>query len=88
MSYGEKMKEGKKVVGGAHTHLPETGEFMTATDICTLMLYAKFAGWEQHFVVSAHYMNIWDCKNNRLVAITKEAMDKINAHQKKGEKND
>jgi hypothetical protein len=88
LSYSDKMKDGEKVVAGAHTHLPETGEFMTATDICTLMLYEKFANWEQHYVVSEHYMNIWDCKENRLVAITREAMDKINKDQKKIKKDD
>jgi hypothetical protein len=69
MTYGDKAKDGEKVVGGAHTHLPETGEFMTATDICTLMLYAKFAKWEQHVVVSEHYINMWNCKTNQLVVI-------------------
>lgn len=83
LNYGDKMKEGEKVVAAAHTHLPETGEFMTATDICTLMLYSKFANWEQHIVVSAHYMNFWDCRNNHLTAITREAMDKINKDKKK-----
>ena len=86
MNYGEKMKEGEKAVAAVHTHLPETGEFMTATDICTLMLYAKFANWEQHIVISEHYMNFWDCKNNRLLAITRKAMDKINKDLKKRKK--
>lgn len=43
--YGTKEEEGKQSVGAMHSHLPETGQFMTATDICTLMLYGKFAKW-------------------------------------------
>ncbi|PSK90696.1 hypothetical protein [Taibaiella chishuiensis] len=55
--------------GGMHTHLPETGDFITATDICTLMLYGKYTGWKQHIVVSDKYVNIWDCTTNKLTVI-------------------
>jgi hypothetical protein len=53
--YGGKEEENKKSVGAVHSHLPETGEFMTATDICTLMLYEKFAKWEQHRAWCFHH---------------------------------
>jgi hypothetical protein len=70
--YGnEKQTSDGKPFGSVHNHLPETGEFITATDICTLMLYEKFAKWEQHLVISEKYMNIWDCKRNSLVVIPK-----------------
>jgi hypothetical protein len=69
--YGEKEEEGKKSVGAVHSHLPETGQFMTATDICTLMLYGNFAKWEQHIVVSEKYMNIWNCKTEQLTVIAR-----------------
>jgi uncharacterized protein with ParB-like and HNH nuclease domain len=62
--YGGKEEIDQKNIGAIHSHLPETGEFMTATDICTLMLYGKFAKWDQHIVVSKKYMNIWSCKTN------------------------
>ncbi len=39
--YNKKEVDGKDE-GAVHSHLPETGEFITATDICTLMLYEKF----------------------------------------------
>ena len=60
-----------------HTHLPETGDFMTATDICTTMLYQKYAKWKQHYVMSKNYVSIWNCEQNRLVVLTKEAWDKM-----------
>lgn len=44
-----------------HSHLPETGDYITATDICTLMLYEKAAKWKSHNVVSEKFLNIWDC---------------------------
>jgi hypothetical protein len=86
--YGGKEEEGKKSIGAMHSHLPETGEFMTATDICTLMLYEKFAKWEQHIVVSEKYMNIWNCKTDQLTVIPREVVDKINKDQEKRKKKD
>lgn len=39
IEFGE---EGENIESTMHSHLPETGDLMTATDICTLMLYGKF----------------------------------------------
>lgn len=64
-----------------HSHNKETGPFITATDICTLMLYAKFAGWKTHNVVSSDYVNFWNCETNTLMVLTKEAVEKIGQHQ-------
>ncbi len=69
-----------------HSHLPETGNFITATDICTLMLYEKFAKWKTHFVISANYVSIWDCEKNTLAILTKQAWDKIGNDTKKRRK--
>jgi hypothetical protein len=44
--------QGKDEIGAMHSHLPESGDFSTATDICTLMLYAQITKWKQHIVVS------------------------------------
>jgi hypothetical protein len=68
--YGE--KDGKKSVGSIHSHNSQTGDFITATDICTLMLYEKMAGWEQYVVVSEHYINIWNCKTDELTVKPRE----------------
>jgi hypothetical protein len=84
--YGGKEEEGKKSVGAVHSHLPETGQFITATDICTLMLYEKFAKWEQHIVVSEKYMNIWDCKTDQLTVIPRDVVDNIDKDQEKRNK--
>lgn len=86
--YDGKEDEDKKSIGAMHSHLPETGEFMTATDICTLMLYAKFAKWEQHIVISEKYMNIWNCKTDQLTVVPREVVDKINKDQDKRNKKD
>lgn len=68
--------------GAIHNHQPETGDFITSTDICTLMLYSRFAHWKQHYVISANYVSIWNCLSNELFTMTRAAWDKIYAKQK------
>lgn len=69
-----------------HSHLPETGDFITATDICTLMLYGKATGWKQHNVVSQKYLSIWNINTNNLFVMTMDAVKKINEDQEKRNK--
>lgn len=66
-----------------HTHLPETGELITATDVCTLMLYEKFANWTTHNVVSKKYLSIWNCQTDELVILPMKTVKKINKDQEK-----
>ena len=86
INYGGKEEEGKQIEGAIHSHLPETGDFITATDICTLMLYEKFAKWKTHMVVSKKYVSIWNCETDQLSVITMDADDKINNDQEKRNK--
>ena len=69
-----------------HSHLPETGDFITPTDICTLMLYAKFAKVKQHYVISKKYVSIWDCDKEILAILTTKAWEKISKYQDKNKK--
>ena len=64
-------------VSTMHTHLAETGDFITATDICTLMSYEKFTSWKTHYVISKNYISIWDCKKDQLVILTMAAWKRI-----------
>ena len=86
VNYGESEDKDKPTFSTVHSHLPETGDFMTATDICTLMLYEKFTKWEQHMVISEKYMNIWNCKTDQLTVISREAFENISKDQKKRNK--
>lgn len=63
-------------IAGMHTHLPKYSDFITATDICTLMLYEKFTTWHQYTVISRKYASVWDCKTNTLTIYTVEAWEK------------
>jgi hypothetical protein len=74
--------KGQTMIGGMHTHLPETGAFITPTDICTLMLYGRTTGWESYFVMSEKLINIWNCKTNQLIVLTREAFERIQADGK------
>ncbi len=83
VDYGDEKNKDKNVVGAMHSHLPETGDFITATDICTLMLYEKIAKWKSHNVVSKNYLNIWNCETDQLTVIPMSTVEKINDDQKK-----
>jgi hypothetical protein len=65
-------------IGAMHTHLPETGEFITSTDICTLMLYEKPAKWKKYYVISQNQVSIWDCDMDNLTIVTRADWDKTN----------
>lgn len=75
-------ENGDSIAGAMHNHSPETGNLITATDICTLMLYSGFAKWKQHVVISEKSVSIWDCEKNRLVVVDRKAFDKSNKDQK------
>jgi len=77
-----KADSNKTILSTMHSHLPETGDFITATDICTLMLYEKFTPWSTHYVISKNNVSIWDCKKDILVILTMDAWKRIGADQK------
>lgn len=83
IEYDEDAKNGQTVM---HSHLPATGDLITATDICTLMLYEKYAGWESHIVVSEKFVNIWTCETNSLAVIPRDDFEKIAKDQEKRSK--
>ncbi|GAB3568435.1 hypothetical protein GCM10027578_20910 [Spirosoma luteolum] len=76
----------KQTQATMHSHLPETGDLITATDVCTLILYGKYAKWKTHNVVSAKYLNIWNCETNQLNVISMETVKKINKDQEERNK--
>jgi hypothetical protein len=65
-------------VSSSHTHLPGTDEFMTPTDVCTLMLYRRFTPWKLHYVFGKSYVSIWNCETNQLVLMSNEDWGKMN----------
>lgn len=60
-----------------HEHDSKTDELITATDICTLMLYNNITRWSQHIVIGKNYVSMWDCKKKTLTIITAKEFKKI-----------
>jgi hypothetical protein len=59
-----------------HTHLETTGDFITPTDVCTLMLYCPYTNWKQHMVVSEKYIQIWNCETQTLAILPRDFFEK------------
>ncbi len=68
----KKINDSVKFISAVHTHLPESGDFMTATDICTIMLYGEKFGLENSIVHSENYVSIWDIKTKKLSIVERE----------------
>ena len=78
IEYSKPATDSSKIVlATIHSHLSSTGEFITATDICTLRLYEKFTTWNQHIVISKDYVSEWECKTDKLLILTTKAWKKI-----------
>lgn len=75
-------KVGDDQMSAVHSHLASTGDFITATDICTLMLYKNSTGWKTHTVISKNYVTIWDMQKGGMGILTREAWDKISSDNK------
>ncbi len=85
LNYNDPNADSKQV-GAMHNHSHETGDLITVTDICTLMLYGKYADWESHMVIGEKSVSIWDFEKNSLVVISREALKKMEKDQKKRKK--
>jgi len=78
--FQSKGPDGKKALTTMHSHVSTTGDLITATDVCTLMLYCPFTEWKQHTVISQKAVSIWNCDKGLLI-LSREAWDRINKHQ-------
>lgn len=78
--------EGEPTKVSFHNHNESTGPIMTATDICTLLLYGSFTGWERHQVISEEYMSVWSISQKGLGVISRDVLEKISNDQEKREK--
>jgi hypothetical protein len=75
---GKEKDSSKVVLSSYHSHIEGKDPFMTATDICTIMLYHRFTTWNTFAVISKNYVSNWDCNKNELVILTMEAWKRIN----------
>jgi hypothetical protein len=81
LSFGAQKMRGQNIEGSVHVHLPSTDDFITPTDVCTLMLYAPYNRWKKHTVISEKYLSFWNQEKNELIILTREAYERIQADQ-------
>lgn len=59
-------------ISGMHSHVIDNWQTITPTDICTLMLYQKFTGWENYTTISKKFVSIWNSNNNLVIMKTED----------------
>lgn len=64
-----------EIEASIHSHILD--DLITSTDICTLMLYGRFAKIKTHYVMSKKYVSIWDCKNETLAVMKTKEFEKL-----------
>lgn len=63
------------VTSAIHSHV--VTELITATDICTLLLYKDYLKWETHYVIGEKYVSIFDLNKEIVAKMTTKAWKKI-----------
>lgn len=76
VEYGNDEK-GELITETMHSHAEATGDYITATDVCTLLLYKELTQWKMHHVVSEKLVNMYNLENETLHVITTKALEKI-----------
>lgn len=67
--------EGDAAKWSFHTHI--VTEYITSTDICTLLMYKEFVEWEQHIVMNDKQVSLFDLERESLFTLTREAWERI-----------
>jgi len=79
LEYGKEENQ----ISSIHSHNEKTGDLITATDICTLLLYGPYTPWKTHYVISKGNVSIWDIQKEELIVMTRKAWDRMNESQDK-----
>ncbi|PNW26924.1 hypothetical protein [Formosa algae] len=66
-------------VSTIHTHL--ITEYISSTDICTLLLYKDYVEWKQHIVMHDKEVSIFDLNKETLFTMKRKAWEKIYDHE-------
>lgn len=56
----------------SHVHNLSAGSYMTATDVCTLLLHSQYTKWKTYKVTSDLYQSVWDCAKQSLTISPKK----------------
>lgn len=63
-----------------HSHV--LTDYISSTDICTLLLYRDYIEWKQHIVISKKEVSIFNIENESIFTMKTEAWKKINNSEK------
>lgn len=63
-----------------HSHI--ITDYITSTDICTLLLYRDFVEWNQHIVIGEKYVSIFNLENESIFTMKTKDWKKINEGRK------
>ncbi|WP_405384374.1 hypothetical protein [Maribacter sp. LLG6340-A2] len=75
LEFPYKSEEMKTTVSTYHSHV--VTEYISSTDICTLLLYKDYVEWNQHIVMSEKEVSIFNLDKESLLVMKKKAWDKI-----------
>jgi len=73
-AYASENKE-NPTTSTLHSHV--VSDYISSTDICTLLLYKDYVEWKQHIVVSKTHVSIFDLENESLITMTMKAWKKL-----------
>ena len=77
--YNSENKE-NPTVSTIHSHV--ITEYISSTDICTLLLYKNYVEWNQHIVMSEKEVSIFDLEKESLFTMKRKAWEKIYSNEK------
>jgi len=72
-----KAEEGQEIKAGIHSHVSPTSDYITSTDVCTLMLYEGLLGLENYYVLGEKHVSLYNCKSDSLAILTRAVWEKI-----------
>ena len=68
-------ESGNRLRQTIHSHI--VTDYISSTDICTLLLYKQYVEWTSHTVVSKKKVSIFDLDEETLLVLDRKAWDKI-----------
>lgn len=69
-----KMQE-KSAIMTMHSHI--LSDYITSTDICTLLLYRDYVDWKSHIVMTSNYVSILNLETESLVIMKKDDYERM-----------
>ena len=70
----------KQILETYHSHV--NTDYITPTDICTLLLYKDYVEWKKHYTISEKQVSIFNLEKESLFTMTTEAWEKISKSSK------